>query len=61
MTTTLADSYAYCERLARREAGNFYHAFRLLPRPQRLAMCALYAFMSQSCPNATTLTNTEHA
>ena len=45
MTTLLADSYAYCERLARREAGNFYHAFRLLPRPQRRAMCALYAFM----------------
>jgi len=45
VTTTLADSYAYCERLARREAGNFYHAFRLLPRPQRRAMCALYAFM----------------
>jgi phytoene synthase len=43
--TTLADSYAYCERLARREAGNFYHAFRLLPRPQRRAMCALYAYM----------------
>ena len=42
---TLADSYAYCERLTRREAGNFYPAFRLLPRPQRLAMCALYAFM----------------
>jgi phytoene synthase len=45
MTTAVADSYAYCERLARREAGNFYHAFRLLPRPQRRAMCALYAFM----------------
>jgi 15-cis-phytoene synthase len=41
----LADSYAACERLARREAGNFYHAFRLLPRSQRRAMCALYAFM----------------
>ena len=41
----LARSYAYCERLARREAGNFYHAFRVLPRPQRRAMCALYAFM----------------
>ena len=38
-------SYAYCERLARREAGNFYHAFRLLPADQRRAMCALYAFM----------------
>jgi phytoene synthase len=41
----LAGSYTYCERLARREAGNFYHAFRILPRPQRRAMCALYAFM----------------
>jgi phytoene synthase len=45
MTPTLARSYAYCERLARREAGNFYSAFRVLPGPQRLAMCALYAFM----------------
>jgi phytoene synthase len=38
-------SYAYCERLARREAANFYHAFRLLPRDQRRAMCALYSFL----------------
>jgi 15-cis-phytoene synthase len=41
----LARSYAYCERLARREAGNFYLAFRLLPAEQRRAMCALYSFM----------------
>ncbi len=41
----LAKSYAYCDRLARREAGNFYHAFRFLPSRQRLGMCALYAFM----------------
>src|SRR5579885_1024 len=41
-------SYAWCERLARREAGNFYHAFRLLPRDQRRATCALYAFMRVS-------------
>src|SRR5262249_62089430 len=41
----LTRSYAYCEALARREAGNFYPAFRLLPRPQRQAMCALYAFL----------------
>src|SRR5262249_46481704 len=40
-----ARSYDYCERLTRREAGNFYHAFRLLPRAQRRAMSALYAFM----------------
>jgi phytoene synthase len=45
MTPALAQSYRYCERLARREAGNFYHAFRLLPRAQRQAMCALYAFL----------------
>jgi phytoene synthase len=41
----LAASYAWCERLARHQAGNFYHAFRLLPGGQRRAMCALYAFM----------------
>jgi phytoene synthase len=38
-------SYAWCERLARRAAGNFYHAFRLLPSEQRRAMCALYSFL----------------
>jgi len=42
---TLARSHAYCERLARREAGNFYHAFRILPPDQRRAMCALYSFL----------------
>jgi phytoene synthase len=41
----LARSYTYCENLARREAGNFYHAFRVLPNSQRRAMCALYAFL----------------
>jgi phytoene synthase len=45
MKASLARSYTYCERLARREAGNFYIGFRVLPRSQRLAMCALYAFM----------------
>ena len=45
MTPSLARSYRYCDRLARRKAANFYPAFRLLPRDQRLAMCALYAFM----------------
>jgi phytoene synthase len=38
-------SYAWCERLARREAGNFYHAFRMLPPAQRQAMCAVYSFL----------------
>jgi len=41
----LSSSYAWCEQLTRRQAGNFYHAFRLLPTPPRRAMCALYAFL----------------
>ena len=41
----LDESYRTCEAIARREAGNFYPAFRLLPTDQRLAMCALYTFM----------------
>jgi len=45
MTPSLAHSYTFCETLTRREAGNFYPAFRVLPREQRLSMCALYAFM----------------
>ncbi len=35
---SLGQSHAWCERLARREAGNFYHAFHLLPAGQRRAM-----------------------
>jgi phytoene synthase len=42
---TLARSWTHCQRLAARTAGNFYHAFRILPAQQRRAMCALYAFM----------------
>ncbi len=42
---TLAESYAYCQQLARRKAGNFYHGFRLLPRDQHRSICALYAFL----------------
>src|ERR1700687_5712829 len=45
MKQILDQSYAYCERLARNQAGNFYHAFRVLPRDQRRSMCALYAFL----------------
>src|SRR4051794_36250656 len=48
MAPTLAHSFAWCERVARREAANFYHAFQLLPRRQRLDMCALYAFLRVS-------------
>jgi phytoene synthase len=45
LTLTRTQSYSWCERLARREAGNFYHAFRILPADQRRAMCALYSFL----------------
>jgi phytoene synthase len=45
MTREQACSFAYCESLARRQAANFYPGFRVLPGPQRSAMCALYAYM----------------
>ncbi|MGO4882534.1 MAG: phytoene/squalene synthase family protein [Bryobacteraceae bacterium] len=45
--TTLEDSYAYCRRIARTRARNFYYSFILLSRAQRNAMCAVYAFMRQ--------------
>ena len=32
-------------QIARREARNFYLAFRLLPGEPKRSMCALYAFM----------------
>ncbi len=41
---SLSASYGYCHRLARREARNFYPAFLLLPRPERLAMCRFVCF-----------------
>ena len=42
---TVEESYAFCERVARTQAKNFYYSFLLLSRPQRQAMCAIYAFM----------------
>jgi phytoene synthase len=42
---TLAESYAFCRGVARARAKNFYYSFVLLPREQRNAMCAIYAFM----------------
>ena len=38
-------SYEFCRKVARRRAKNFYYSFVLLSRPQRNAMCAIYAFM----------------
>lgn len=39
------DSYAWCRKVARTRARNFYYSFVLLPKPKRDAMCAVYAFM----------------
>jgi phytoene synthase len=44
---TLEQSHAYCERVARERAKNFYYSFLLLPRAKRQAMCAIYAFMRE--------------
>jgi len=44
----LASSDAYCRRVARREARNFYPSFLLLPADRRASMCALYAFLRQA-------------
>ena len=38
-------SYRCCESVARSQAKNFYYSFLLLSKPQRQAMCAMYAFM----------------
>ena len=45
---TLAESYAICRAIARKEAKNFYYAFVALPLPRRNAICAIYAFMRQA-------------
>ncbi len=41
----LAESYRYCEKIARDQARNFYYSFLTLPHDQKLSMCAIYAFM----------------
>jgi len=42
---SVQESYAWCEKIARSRAKNFYYSFLLLSKPQRNAMCAIYAFM----------------
>jgi phytoene synthase len=44
-TVTVEQSYQYCQQIARNRAKNFYYSFLLLDKPQRNAMCAIYAFM----------------
>jgi phytoene synthase len=45
---TTAEAYAVCRTIARREAKNFYYAFRVLPQRKSDAMCAVYAFMRKA-------------
>ena len=45
---TLESAYAACREIAKREAKNFYAAFRVLPRAKSDAMCAVYAFMRRA-------------
>lgn len=47
-TPELAAAYAACREIARREAKNFYWAFRVLPQHKSDAMCAVYAFMRRA-------------
>jgi squalene synthase HpnC len=44
-STTLADSYDACFRIAKAAHSNFYYAFFLLPKSRRDGIVALYAFM----------------
>jgi phytoene synthase len=44
----LAESYRYCEHVARTQAKNFYYSFVTLPPEKKAAMCAIYAFMRYS-------------
>ena len=45
---TREGAYAVCREIARREAKNFYAAFRVLPKAKSDAMCAVYAFMRRA-------------
>ena len=44
----IAEAYRACREIARREAKNFYWAFRVLPQRKSDAMCAVYAFMRRA-------------
>ncbi|MDD2708771.1 MAG: phytoene/squalene synthase family protein [Verrucomicrobiae bacterium] len=48
MEKILAESYAFCCELTKREAGNFYYSFLTLPRDRREGMCAIYAWMRRT-------------
>jgi len=41
----LEQSYSYCNQLTKKQAGNFYYSFLVLPPVKRRAMSVIYAFM----------------
>jgi len=45
---SIDEAYLHCEQIAKREAKNFYYAFRVLPKHKRESMCAIYAFMRRA-------------
>lgn len=45
---TIPEAYTVCREIAKREAKNFYYAFRVLPQHKSDAMCAIYAFMRRA-------------
>jgi phytoene synthase len=48
VTVELTAAYSTCRAIAKREAKNFYYAFRVLPHAKSDAMCAIYAFMRRA-------------
>jgi phytoene synthase len=44
MNAELRQAYLTCQSIARKEAGNFYWAFRFLPKLKRWGLSAVYAF-----------------
>ncbi len=44
-SASIAASYRFCREIAKSRAKNFYYSFLLLEKPQRDAMCAIYAYM----------------
>jgi phytoene synthase len=46
--TAAGDALAYCRDITRQQAKNFYYAFLFLPRVQREAIYAVYAFCRHS-------------
>jgi phytoene synthase len=45
LSASVRHSFAYCRKVTRQRAGNFYYGLRLTPEPKRSAVYAIYAFM----------------